>query len=123
MEKLTRQEEEAMQVIWKYGEGNIKAFIANMETPVVYTTLASTIKKLEKKGYLASRLVGNVNLYRPAISEDAYKKEFVGDVVKDYFSDSYKEMVSFFIHEKKISPEDLKDIIHLIETNGTSTTK
>ena len=60
MEKLSRQEEEAMQAVWKTGEGNVKLFLENLEqagTP--YTTLASTIKNLEKKGFLSSRFIGN----------------------------------------------------------------
>ena len=60
MEKLTSQEEEAMLAVWKTGEGNVKLFLENMDEPKPpYTTLASTIKKLEKKGLLNSRLVGN----------------------------------------------------------------
>jgi BlaI family penicillinase repressor len=50
MEKLSPQEEEAMKVIWKTGEGNIKNFLDNMEPPQLpYTTLASTVKNLERK--------------------------------------------------------------------------
>jgi len=120
MEKLTRQEEEVMQVIWKLGEGNIKAFIEHMDSRPAYTTLASTIKNLEKKGYLESRLVGNVNLYKPAIAEDTYKKKFMNYVVRDYFADSYKEMMSFFIKEEKLSAAELKEIVDLIEKKGKS---
>jgi BlaI family transcriptional regulator, penicillinase repressor len=116
MEKLSRQEEEAMQAVWKTGEGNVKLFLDNMPSPgTPYTTLASTIKNLEKKGYLASRLIGNAYLYKPLIPEDEYKKKFMNGFVKDYFADSYKELVNFFIEEKKLSAKELKEIIDLIE--------
>src|SRR5579871_2857172 len=98
MEKLSHQEEEAMQAVWKVGEGSIKQFLESMAEPgTPYTTLASTIKNLEKKGYLASRMVGNAYLYRPLISEDEYKKRFMSGFVKDYFSNSYKDLVNFFV--------------------------
>ncbi len=72
MEKLTPQEEQAMQAIWKTGEGIVKLFMENMEPPLPpYTTLASTIKNLEKKGYISSRLIGNAFLYKPVVSEEA----------------------------------------------------
>jgi BlaI family penicillinase repressor len=120
MEKITQQEEQAMQAIWATGEGNVKAFLENMEEPLPpYTTLASTIKNLEKKGYLQSRLLGNTYLYKPTINETDYKKQFMKGFVKDYFADSYKELVNFFVAEKKISPAELKDIISLIETKST----
>ena len=116
MEKLSRQEEEAMQAVWKAGEGNVKLFLDNMPSPgTPYTTLASTIKNLEKKGFLASRLIGNAYLYKPLISEDEYKKKFMNGFVKDYFADSYKELVNFFIEEKKLSARELKELIDLIE--------
>jgi predicted transcriptional regulator len=116
MEKLTQQEEDAMQAIWKVGEGSIKTFMAELLPPLPpYTTLASTVKNLEKKGFVTSRPVGNVNLYAPKITEEAYKQKFMGNVVKDYFENSYKELVSFFVQKNKISADELKEIIGLIE--------
>lgn len=115
MEKLTHAEEEAMQAVWRTGEGNIKAFMDNLDEPAPYTTIASTIKNLEKKGYLSSRLVGNAYLYKPAVSEEEYKKKFMGNVVKDYFDNSYKELVNFFVEQKKLSAKELKEIISMIE--------
>lgn len=116
MEKLSPQEEEAMQVVWKMGEGNVKIFLENMSSPdTPYTTLASTIKNLEKKGFLSSRLIGNAYLYKPFISEDEYKKRFMNGFVRDYFEDSYKGLVNFLVEEKKLSAKELKEIIGLIE--------
>lgn len=116
LDKLTRQEEDAMLAIWKTGEGSVKTFLENMEgTLPPYTTLASTIKNLEKKGYLESRLVGNMYLYKPAIEESEYKKQFLTSVVKNHFDNSYKDLVAFFAEQKKISPKELKEIIDMIE--------
>lgn len=116
MEKLTPQEEEAMMAVWKAGEGNVKLFLEHIEEPKPpYTTLASTIKNLEKKGFLESRLIGNVYIYKPAISGEEYKKKFLNGLVKDYFDNSYKELVNFFVEQKKLSPKELKEIIEMIE--------
>jgi BlaI family penicillinase repressor len=116
MEKLSRQEEGAMQAVWKTGEGSVKLFLENIPAPgTPYTTLASTIKNLEKKGFLSSRLIGNAYLYKPLISEDEYKKRFMNGFVKDYFADSYKALVRFLIDEKKLSAKELRELIDLIE--------
>ena len=115
MEKLTHAEEETMQAVWRTGEGNIKAFMEHLDESLPYTTVASTIKNLEKKGYLGSRLVGNVYLYKPLISDEEYKKKFMGKVVKEYFDNSYKELVNFFVEQKKLSAKELKEIISMIE--------
>ncbi len=115
MDKLSPAEEQAMRVVWQVGEGNIKSFLEAMDEAPPYTTLASTIRNLEKKGFLESKLVGNVYLYKPAITEEEYMKSFMSGVVKNYFANSYKEMVNFFVEQKKLSQKELKEIIDLIE--------
>lgn len=115
MEKLTHVEEEVMQAIWRTGEANVKAFMENLDEPAPYTTVASIVKNLERKAYISSRLVGNAYLYKPEVSEADYKKKFMGNVVKEYFDNSYKEMVNFFVEQKKLSAKELKEIISMIE--------
>ncbi|MBX2935067.1 MAG: BlaI/MecI/CopY family transcriptional regulator [Ferruginibacter sp.] len=117
MEKLTHVEEETMQAVWRTGEGNIKTFMEKLDEAIPYTTVASIIKNLEKKNYLSSRLLGNTYLYKPLISEAEYKKRFMGNVVKEYFDNSYKELVNFFVEQKKLSANELKEIISMIEKN------
>ncbi len=115
MIKLTPQEEQLMIAIWKVGEGHVKAYMEHMSNPGPYTTVASTIKNLEKKEYISGRLFGNTYVYKPMVSEEEYKKRFMGHVVKDYFSNSYKELVNFFIDQKKLSAQELKEIVKMIE--------
>ena len=116
MEKLSKQEEEAMQAVWQCETGFIKDFLELLEEPKPpYTTLASTIKNLERKGFLKSEKLGNSFQYKPSIQEEEYKKKFMNGFVNDYFQNSYKDLVTFFANEKKISASDLKEIIKLIE--------
>ena len=116
MEKLTQQEEEAMQVIWLLDGGFIKDFLEKLPEPKPpYTTLASTVKNLEKKGYLSSEKLGNTYRYTPLINAADYKKRFMRGFVGDYFKNSYKELVAFFAKEQQISAEELKEIIDMIE--------
>lgn len=116
MEKLTHQEEEVMLAIWNKGRGIIKDFLEKLPEPrPPYTTVASIVKNLERKGYLSGEKIGNTYLYTPRISQDEYKGSFLSGIVKSYFSDSYKEMVSFFAHENKLTGEDLRQIIEMIE--------
>lgn len=120
MEKLSIQEEDVMQAIWHAGEGTIKAFLELMKEPKPpYTTVASTVKNLEKKGFVTSRLLGNTYLYTPAIKEEEYKQKFMQGFVQNYFNNSYKEMVNFFVAQKKLKPNELKEIIDMIENNKT----
>ncbi|WP_430899759.1 MULTISPECIES: BlaI/MecI/CopY family transcriptional regulator [unclassified Paraflavitalea] len=119
LEKLTVQEEEALLAVYASGEGSVKSFLEHLKEAVPYTTLASTIKNLEKKGYLSSKAVGNTYWYKPTLNEEEFKKQYMNSVVKNYFDNSYKELVNFFVEQKKLSPAELKEIIDMIE-NGHS---
>lgn len=116
MEKLTIQEEEVMRWIWQIGPCFVKDVLAKYADPKPpYTTLASIIKNLERKKYVKSKRYGNTYEYTPLIEEGEYKRTFMSHVVHNYFENSYKEMVSFFAKEQKISTDDLKEIIDMIE--------
>lgn len=116
MEKLTHQEENIMLHVWQIGECAIKDVHERLTDPrLPYTTVASVFNNLENKGYLNKSRAGNLKVFTPKISEAAYKRHFLSGVVKSYFDNSYKELVSFFAKEHKISTEELEEIIRLIE--------
>lgn len=116
MEKLTQQEEVVMKAIWEAGLGAVRDFIDVLPKPQPpYTTIASVVKKLEKKGYLSSRKFGNTYVYSPLITEEKYKSKFLSRFVNDYFENSYQSLVSFFAKNETISAEELREIIRIIE--------
>src|SRR3546814_9237638 len=110
-----------MQGILQTGGGVIKYFLELLPDPhPPYTTLASTVKNLEKKGYVTSRKTGNTYLYEPALPESEYKRSFMSGFVQDYFKDADKELVTFFATDQKISSEELKEIIDRRRTSLNS---
>lgn len=120
MEKLTHQEEEVMLIVWQLEACTVKDVRSRMSEPrPPYTTVASVVKNLERKGYVDARLTGNTYVYSPAIPENEYKFRFMSGVVSTYFDDSYKGLVSFFARREKISAEDLREILEMIERGET----
>ena len=115
MEKLSGSEEEVMQAIWQQKEGFIRDFIDRIPGSPPYTTVASIVKNLERKQYIKAKKVANSYWYTPLIDVAVYNRNHLSALVKDYFSNSYKEIVSFFAKEQKISPDELKEIIKMIE--------
>ncbi|MBP7768114.1 MAG: BlaI/MecI/CopY family transcriptional regulator [Prevotella sp.] len=119
MEKLTKQEEEVMQAIWRLGTCGIKDIVDLLPPPQPpYTTVASVVSKLKRKQYVAQAKGGKAYVYEPAIAENDYKRRFMKGFVRDYFSSSFKEMVSFFARNEQLTEQDLRDIIKEIEQNG-----
>lgn len=115
MTQLTHQEEEVMRCVWRLGSCTVKQAIELLPVPrPPYTTVASVFKNLERKGYVEAHLTGNTYLYSPAVDEQDYKRSFLGNVVGSYFKNSYKELVTFFARDNKISSEELREIIDMI---------
>jgi len=116
MKKLTRKEEEAMKILWKAKKGFIKDMIELHPGPKpLYTTFSTVIRGLEEKGYIGHKAYGKNHEYFPLIKKEEYRKIFMKEVVSDYFGSSYKNVVSFFVDEKKLSTDDLKKLIEIIE--------
>lgn len=116
MEKLTQQEEEVMLYFWKMGPSFIRSIVDEMPEPrPPYTSVASVIRNLEKKQFLSPFKLGNSIQYHPLVKESDYKRIFLSGVVSNYFTGSYKEMVSFFVRDRKISKKELEDLMNIIE--------
>ncbi|MFD0991346.1 BlaI/MecI/CopY family transcriptional regulator [Mariniflexile jejuense] len=118
MEKLTNKEEEIMHILWKLEKAFVKDVLAEItdEKPH-YNTLSTIIRNLEEKAYVSYNAYGKTHQYYPIVSKEDYKKRFMTAAIDNYFNNSYKNVVSFFAKEEKISVDDLKEIIALIE-NG-----
>ena len=84
-----------------------------------YNTLSTIVRGLEEKGYIDHEQFGNTYRYFAAITEEEYRKGALGNVVKKYFNNSYKNVVSLFVEDEKLSLEELKKLIADIENNKT----
>jgi predicted transcriptional regulator len=116
MKKLTNKEEEVMIILWDLKQAFVKDVLAEFKFDKPhYNTLSTMIRNLEEKAYVAHTAFGNTHQYYPIVTKEVYRKRFMNQAIEDYFSNSYKNLVSFFAAEEKISVADLKEIIHHIE--------
>lgn len=118
MEKLTAQEEQVMKVIWQVGKGNVKSFIEMGKLDMPYTTVASIVKNLEKKQFLKSTKNLNAYEYAPIISAQQFADENMQVVVGDFFDNSYKNLVSFFLEQEKINESELEELLQMIKNRS-----
>ena len=104
MEKLTNQEEDIMLRIWRLGRCAVKQIMELLPEPrPPYTTVASIVNNLKRKEYVKAERDGKGYVYSPLIAESDYKRKFLSGFVNNYFKNSFKEMVSFFAKDEKIS--------------------
>jgi len=116
MQKLTNKEEEIMKILWQLDKAFVKEIRAELSGDKPhYNTLSTIVRNLEDKKYVGHEAFGNTHRYYPLISKDAYRKKYINSSIVDYFDNSYKNLVSSFAKEEKISIKELKEIIDLIE--------
>ena len=116
MDKLTNKEEEILQVLWTLEKAFVKDIIQALPDPKPhYNTVSTIIRNMEQKGFVKYQAFGKTHQYYPVVSKETYRKAFMNKTINNYFESSYKNVVSFFAKEEKISIDELKEIIELIE--------
>lgn len=112
MEKLNDKEEGIMQIIWNLGKAFMKEIIDDIPDPKPpYNTLLSTVRKLEKLGFVSYKTFGKSNQYFPIISKEQYQKSILQNLKNDYFGGSRKSLLSYFIKEEQLTKEELDSIL------------
>lgn len=117
MKRLTAKEEEIMRIFWEQGPLFVRELLAYYDDPKPhYNTVSTLVRGLEEKGFVGYRAYGNTYQYYALISEKAYKRSALHEVVSQYYDNSYTNVVSAFIEEEGLSVEELKALISRIET-------
>ena len=116
MKQLTKAEEQVMQIVWKLHEAVVKDVVEQFEEPKpAYTTVATVLSVLEKKGFVNRKKIGNTNLFSPAISKTEYTKFQFSSLLKNYFNGSFPKMATFFARENQLDIDDLETIMKQAE--------
>lgn len=118
-DRLTPQEEAVMNTFWLAEATTIKEALAKLPEPrPPYTTVASIVRNLESKGYLRSETIKNRYTYHVQISQGEYSDKTFGRIVEQYFEGSYTQLVQQFVSGRKLTREDLRELIDLIDQEG-----
>lgn len=116
IKELTRAEEEVMQILWRLKRGFIKEILEKFDEPrPAYSTVSTIIRILQEKGFVNYKVYGRTFQYFPVISKDDYRKTQMSSFVRNYFSNSYQKMVSFFAREDSITVKDMEDIMAMMK--------
>ncbi len=116
MEPLNNKEEQLMQMIWKRKRALVSDLLEDFDEPrPPHSTISSTVRKLEEKGYLGHKAYGRTHEYFPLITKGAYKKWTFERMIADYFEGSYQEVVSYMVEQSALTAGQLAEIQQLIE--------
>ncbi len=117
MQKLTRKEEEVMKILWKLEKAFVKDILAQYPDPKPhYNTVSSLVRLLQDKGVIGYRQYGNTYEYFPLLSRNEYRKQFMKEIINDYFDNSLPGAVAAFIEDEELDREEIEELIKLIKS-------
>jgi BlaI family transcriptional regulator, penicillinase repressor len=117
MKELTKAEEQVMQILWDIEKGFVKDILEQLPEPKpAYNTVSTIVRILEKKEFVSYKVYGNSHQYYPLISKKEYTKTYLQGFLSGYFSNSYKQLVSFFSKEENLTIKEMEEIKAMIES-------
>lgn len=113
MQKLTKAEEQVMQIIWDLKSCMVSEVLEQIGNPKPpHSTISSVVRILQKKGFVTHKAYGRTYVYSPIISKDEYRKFTLTNVTDRYFGGSVKRLVSFLVKEKDLDLNDLAEMLN-----------
>ncbi|GGB17982.1 BlaI/MecI/CopY family transcriptional regulator [Puia dinghuensis] len=117
MKPLTKAEEQVMLVLWRLGKGFLKDIVEETPEPKPHpNTIATLLKILVEKEYVTYSIVGRNNCYEPRITKAEYGRKSAQQLVKGYFEGSAAKLVSQFVNDKKLSLQELEELLQQIKS-------
>lgn len=107
---LTEAELRLMRILWQRGESAVSDMVAAVAdaTPLAYTSVLTTVRVLEKKGYVIHRQEGRAFLYSPCIQQHEAGRSEVTHVLQRFFGNSRERLMLALLGDEEISPEELR---------------
>lgn len=111
-----------MRVLWDHGEGTVAAVqeaLASTEQPLAYTTIATLLSRLDRRGLVEHRVDGRTFVYKPTVSQKRISSSLVGELLGGFFGGRPSELVSYLLAHEEIDAAELSRIkAHLARHEG-----
>jgi predicted transcriptional regulator len=122
---LTEAELRIMRILWDRGESLVSDLVSAMptEAPLAYTSVLTTVRILEQKGYVEHRQEGRAFLYSPCVAQHDASRSEIRHVLHRFFDNSREQLMLSLLGEGDITPEELqrlKDAIAQAEAAAES---
>lgn len=117
---LSETQLDLIRVLWREGEADTQTVCDALKKTLAYTTVATLLKRLEKRGVLESSQKGRKLFYKPLISEEEVMTSMVSSLIGTLFKGDTSALVSHLVREEEINKDDLEKITDLIKKGKQS---
>ena len=116
---ITDRERGLLEMLWQHGPLFVREMVEHCPEPKLhFNTTATTVRVLEEKGYVGHEVVGGSHRFFAIARKKDFRDRTLANVIRDYFDNSYRNVVSALVEEEKISAEELKEILAIIENKN-----
>lgn len=113
---LTEAELRLMEVLWQRGQATVAEVTASLPPPpIAYNSVLTTMRILERKGYVAHDEAGRAFIYRPLLGREEAAGHAVGHVLSRFFDNSAGSLALRLIENERPSGDELARLKALIE--------
>jgi len=118
-ETLTEAELRVMNVLWGKGPATVQQVLdwLSREHDLAYNSVLTTIRVLEKKGYLKHTKDGRAHIYRPIVARDEASRSEVRHLVNRFFGNSHRSLLVNLLQEQNLDAEELKQLRQILESS------
>lgn len=110
-----------MQMLWQHGPMFVREMLELYPEPKPhFNTIATTVRILEEKGYVSHEAVGGAHRFCAVADRGRVRRSKLTEVIRNFFDNSYSGAVSALVEEEKISVDELREIIDMIEKRQNS---
>jgi predicted transcriptional regulator len=119
---LTEAELRLMKMLWQRGESAVGDLVAAMPDgdALAYNSVLTTIRVLEKKGYVSHRQEGRAFIYTPCVAQDDASKVEVRHVLQRFFGNSREKLLLSLLGDEEITPAELQRLRDAIKQNAVA---
>lgn len=118
---LTEKEATLMNMLWQHGPLFVREMLDLYPEPKPhFNTISTTIRILEDKGYVSHETVAGSHRFHALVAKEEFSRRGFAELIRDYFDNSYKKAVSALVEEEKISADELREILSLIDKKNKS---
>ncbi len=115
-DQLTDKEEELMRLLWEHGPMFVSSLLELYPEPKPhFNTVSTVIRRLEAKGFVAHNEISGSFQYYPVAKMETFRSRSLGRIIKSYFKGSYYGAVSTLVAEEKITADELRELLDLVE--------
>jgi predicted transcriptional regulator len=113
---LTEGELRLMNVLWKEGRATVGDVMTSLtdDPPLAYSTVLTTLRILEAKGYLRHTKKARAFIYEPVIAHEEASRTALGHLVNRFFGGSRELLVVNLLKEETIGRAELRRIQRMI---------